>query len=98
MTQKRRAQDRLRRLVGGCWWAAAMEERAGVCAEIPQEFGKNLRACWGCHLVKTADQVRRCRPHPTEHCSGQPRKGSAHLARCIFGGVLDHVMTSAAID
>lgn len=78
--------------------AAAMEERAGVCAEIPQEFGKNLRACWGCHLVKTADQVRRRRPHPAGRCSGQPRKGSAHLARCVFGGVLDHVMTSAGID
>mmetsp|Transcript_15565 Transcript_15565/g.46980 ORF Transcript_15565/g.46980 Transcript_15565/m.46980 type:complete len:117 (-) Transcript_15565:5235-5585(-) len=33
-----------------------MGDREGICAEIPREFGKNLRACWGCHLVKTADQ------------------------------------------
>ena len=28
-------------------------------AEVPASYNKNLRACIGCHLVKTADQVKK---------------------------------------
>ena len=55
------------------------EPQEGSCAEIPLEFGKNLRACWGCYLVKTADQV--CPACRKQHSRGGPGR----LACCPSG-------------
>jgi hypothetical protein len=53
----------------------ATKPKTKPCADVPTDFGRHLRACMRCKLLKTFEQVRwRC-PSRAHACRVRPATG-----------------------